>query len=181
MKLSIPAALGIFFVAFLFMLYSAPAQAFSSEQVNRYSFAKTDDGVAVYTLTFTLGGYTKDLYIPIVGIRDLPNRTRQNNFGFEMQAGYGDSPTDDGAVVALIVAKAEIIDGQYKVPAGESVTFKIVALFKTTEDESDTYRFKVTELPFFVGDDKEAQSFNPSELKYMHSSFEALRFLRDAE
>lgn len=179
MKVSIPMALGLFFVAFLFMLYTAPAEAFSKNQVDRYSFAKTDDGVAVYTLSFVLGGYSKDLYIPIIGVRGLVNGTRQNNFGFEMQAGYGENPSEDGQVTALMISNADIVNGQYKVPAGTSAAFKIVALFRTAKDESDTYRFKVTEFPFFIGDNKEAQSFTPSELKYMLSSFEALRFERD--
>jgi len=179
MKISIPFALGIFFAAFLFMLYTAPAQAFNKDQVERYSFSKSETGQAVYILSFELGGYSEDLYIPIVGERDLANGTRKNRFGFSLQPGYPNGHSDAGEAVSLMIAKAELVDGHYKIPAGESVAFKIISLFKVDEAEADTYKFTVTELPFFVGDEREAQSFNPSELKYMHSSFEELYFERD--
>jgi len=181
MKLSIPYALGIFFIAFLFMLYSAPAQAFSENQIERYSFSKNEIGQAVYTLSFKLGGHSNDLYVPIVGQRDLANGSRKNRFGFSLQPGYVSENVSAGEAIALMIAKAEIIDGHYKIPAGESVVFKIVSIFKVDEKETDTYKFSVTELPFFVGDEREPRSFNPSELKYMHSSFEALYFQRDTE
>ncbi len=181
MKLSIPAALGIFFAAFLFMLYTAPAEAFSKDQVDRYSFANTDTGQAVYTLSFVIGNSSKDLYIPIVGERDLANGTRKNRFGFSLEPGYEGGSSKAGEAIALIIAKAEIVDGYYKVPAGTSVAFKIVSLFKVKETEANTYKFIVTELPFFVGDTRDPRSFNPSELKYMKSNFEALYFERDTE
>ena len=181
MKLSIPYALGIFFAAFLFMLYTAPAEAFTRDQVDRFSFSNNENGQAVYTLSFMLGGMSKDLYIPIVGERDLTNGTRKNRFGFSLETGYPSAVTSNGTATALVISKAEMVDGFYKVPAGETEKFSIVSLFTVSEQESNIYKFTVTELPFFLGDSREARSFNLSELKTMNSSFEALRFQRDTQ
>ena len=181
MKLTIPYALGIFCAAFLFMLYSAPAEAFSKDQVDRYSFAKSEEGIAVYTLAFALGGFSKDTYIPVVGERDLANGARKDRFGYVINSGYPNEISTDGEVTSFLIASHEIVDGHYKIPAGTTGLFKIIALLNIDESESNTYQFSVTELPFFVGDKKEARSFNPSELKYMNSTFEALRFERDPE
>ena len=180
-KLSIPGAFGLLLVALLFMFSTAPAEAFEQHMVDRSSYSFSDQGIGVFELTIMIGGWSKDLYLPVVGERSLPFASRENRFGFELESGHPNEVSDAGDVTALMIAPFEIVDGYYKIPARTLASVKILAITHIDEADSNTYRFRVTELPFLEGADMTPGHFSSGEMKYLFTNHEPFHYEYDPE
>lgn len=167
--------------ALFILLLPVTAAAFQKGAVDRDSFSISDQGVGVFTLHIVVGAWNEDLYLPVVGERGLPFASRVNRFGFELESGYPHQVSDAGTVTALMVAPFEIVDGYYKIPARTLASVKIIALATIDESESNTYNFRITELPFLIGEDKRPGHFSNGEMKYLFTNKEAFHYEYDPE
>lgn len=166
--------------AALLLLSGSPAFAFSVNDVDRSAFANNEAGLAAYQITFTIGGRSEEVRIPVLGERGLQNGSRQNHFGYQIEARRPRTAiVDTGTSTALIVSKAPIEDGMYVVKPGERYTFMMLAVYKIGLGAGNEYRLRLIELPFFLGEDKTPQHFTPSELKYFYTEAEDLYFNSD--
>ena len=163
------------------MMAPTTSLAFEADMIDRDSVSYPELGVGIFTLDITIGGWSEDLYLPVVGERDLPFASREDRFGFVLETGYDQANADAGSVTALMVAPFEIVDGHYKIPARTLATVKIIALVTVDEEYGDTYGLRVTELPFLSGDDKTPGHFSQPEIKYLYTNKEPFHFERDPE
>lgn len=168
---------------FTLMLAGVPlaSHAFSKDTVDRDSVVSGDGMTAAFMLTVPMGGFNDDIYVPVQSKRNLAYGTRENHFGFTIESGFPSERTDDGTVASLAVSAAEIVDGFYKVPAGTQIPFTFLTLMNVSEAESNIYRYRLTELPFFIGQEREPRHFTTGELKYLVTNYEALNYERDTE
>jgi hypothetical protein len=156
------------------------AAAFSVDDVDRSAFANNEAGVAAYQISFTLGSRYEELRIPVVGERGLQNGSRQNHFGYQIEARRPRTAVvDTGTSTALILSKAPIENGMYVIEPGKRYTFMMLGVYKIGLGAGNEYRLRLIELPFFMGEEKEPQHFTPSELKYFYTEAEDLYYDSD--
>lgn len=133
-------------------------------QAAMYSGTLTNGaGDGAFIIGWQLQSREQDLYVPVQSTRNLPNGTRTNHFGYQLEA--DGQVTDVGSTTALMVSNAKIVDGMYRVPAGETATFFAISYGKFKSPDTEAYAMRLIEVPFFVGADREVQNFNPSELR----------------
>lgn len=163
----------------VFTLQSGTALAFPKDTVDRDSFSRPELGIGVFELTFPVGGWSKDLYIPVVGEQNLPYGSRIRKFGYTFER--SGTTTDTATGTALILSNAEMVDGFYRIPAGTTAWLTVLAIASADEKDGDLYRMRVTELPFFLGDDRLPGHFTNGEMKYLTTNSEPLHYTRDPE
>jgi len=89
--------------------------------------------------------------------------------------------SDAGTATALIIASAPIEDGYYVIPAGRFVAATVLAVLTVPEEEGNTYRFSVTNLPFLLGQQETPGHYSDAELIPLSTKYEALHYQRDSE
>ncbi len=147
--------------AFLMLLSPSASEAyFTTGQTATMLNAQN----AVFTISYKFGHDDKDMYLPATAIRTnspLADGTTLT-YGFYEN---GDYSKENGVAQAVILSKAPIVNGMYKIAKGTVETFTLLALLstETTELEAD-YALHVDVLPFMI--EKENQHLNPSELQY---------------
>lgn len=154
--------------------------AFTQGSVDRNGIASADTMTAAFSITVPVGGFSDDIYIPVLGVRSGQLIAASTTFTFEIEAGYGEGDTD-GVVTALAISQAEIVDGMYRIPANTRIPMTFIGLMRVSDSESDIYRMRITELPFYIGDNRETRGYSSGELKYLVTNYEALNFIQDPE
>lgn len=121
---------------------------------------------SLYTIDYYFGSQREPLFMPAVAIRDLTPGSNPNALGYEVLVD-GETPTDVGTAAAVIVGDVPVVDGMYKVPAGQNGHFTLYLLLTTDNDTPEAdYALHVTKLPFFRGEIKNAQALNIHELTH---------------
>lgn len=177
----IPTAFSLFVTISLFTTGVTSVEAFNKDAIDRESFSHVDKGVGVYMLTIPLGAWSEDLYIPVMGERDLPFASRINRFGFALESGFPQETSDAGTAMGFVIANAPIVDGYYKFPARTLASMKVLVVANVDEDAGNIYRLRITDLPFLRGEEKTPGHFSTGEMKYLYTNYEALHYERDSE
>ncbi len=121
----------------------------------------------LYTVTYSFGHGSRDLYLPIGTERDLAYGDSSDRLGYSVTDGAGGT-TDAASTAALVFSDATIENGQYLVPAGTRSTFTFVAFVRTPAEAAATdYGIKVNHLPFtmVVDGNSTDQQLNQVELR----------------
>jgi hypothetical protein len=136
------------------------------------SATKLTDDTILFTVSYRFGFSDRELYMPIMAIRDTIGSTTQNTARYTIldkndQALRGGT---SNAIVLTDLAKAEIRDDQYYLEPGEVATFTLVALLTIPAEEqpNEKWSLLMSHLPFTTIKDGKAlfQHLNPSELQY---------------
>lgn len=168
----------------LLVMGSTEANAFSKDAVTQYSVANSDAGTAVYELQVMLGGYGYDMYVPVVGEYGIANGTGGHTFGYQLERGHQGDESFVASSTALLIPAGRplpVVDGMYKIPKYSTHLFRFIVFAAVAPEYGDTYRMRITELPFYFGDERLARYYTTGELKYMVTTAEPLHFTRDPE
>lgn len=148
---------------FAMIVFPAPTSAYVTTDQN---VVRLSDTAALFTITYQFGHKDLNFYMPIVPVRDLAHDSHSKNLGFEILED-GDNATTEGTATGIVLSGAPIVDGMYRTPADRFTQFMLVVLFTVPDEaEENDYALHVQELPFYMGDDREYQKLNPSELQY---------------
>jgi len=166
---------GVFAVALL--LPSTSMAYFTTAQ----SATKLTNDTILYTVTYKFGFENRELYMPIMAIREnsmfTPNKAStiphtkfviQNKDGSISTAGVASS------IVITNDKNIQIRDSQYYLPAGKVANFQLIALLtipKENQTDDMDLSLLVTSLPFKMIQDGTPipAQLNPSELQYYHT------------
>lgn len=150
-------------IAAFFTISSNTAYGYST---TAQSAIPLTEHAALFTITYKFGHQDHDVYLPIVATRDLAHGSMTKELGYEILEDSRDT-TDAGTAFGMVLSNAEIVDGMYKTKMGWGNTFTLVVLYTTPETlgEND-YALRVTDLPFYFGEKREAQQLNKTELQH---------------
>lgn len=112
----------------------------------------------LYSINFTWGFEDRDLLIPVMATRGLTGDTTAVSLGFELE-NEGGLRVKTGTTTAMVIANLPIENGYYRLKAGKSAKFTLLALH---ESASSTQKLKLhtTALPFkFDTKGKETKTF----------------------
>lgn len=136
---------------------------------SKQTAAPLTDTTGLYTITYSFGLPKQDIYLPIKTERNLMHGNGDSTLGYTVRT-ENNVIANDGIAAAIVLSDAEVKDGMYFVPAGESATFTLVAFYKAPAmTPMDGYKLQVEHLPFPVDlgeGDMQIRSLNPSELQY---------------
>lgn len=165
MKTALRSTLTSIFIAALFFLTLSVGNVsayFTTDQ----SATRVIKNTALYTVTYSFGASKEDLYMPVFAKRDLAHGSQEIALGYELLED-AEERVSYGTATGIVLSSEEIVDNMYRIPAGSNGTFTLFVLYSVDESEPEAdYALRVTELPFYRGDDRGALSLNPSELQY---------------
>lgn len=168
---------GVLTVAMLLIGLPGNASAYTvqSETAERLS-----DTLAVYTLTFAIGTNKNDFFIPTMAVSEQSGLVDGDNLIYEVVRDR-DHVATDVLSAASIYSSADRVGDFYRVPAGRSATFTLVALVATAPELSDAeYLIRVVDLPHYVGRERAKRAVsNPLLRTYITSGIELNTAWRD--
>jgi len=148
------------------MLLALPSERANAYFTTAQTAISATEQTALYTITYRFGLKNDDLYMPIIATRGLSHGSNQYALGYEILE-ESKAPTTTGISAGIVLSNAKIENGMYKVPKGRSASFTLFVIYSVEKLEEETdYALHVQELPFYVGDNKDARKLNPSELQY---------------
>ena len=119
---------------------------------------------AVLTVSYKFGHDDKDMYLPTTAVRAGSVTADGTSLTYGLYEN-GDDLKGNGVSQAVIISKAPVVDGMYKIAKGTVQTFTVLVLLSTNESELEAdYALHVDALPFKIETD--VQKLNPSELQY---------------
>ncbi|MEZ4200014.1 MAG: hypothetical protein R3B69_00190 [Candidatus Paceibacterota bacterium] len=126
-----------------------------------------DETTALFSITFSFGLASRDVYLPIRAVREQAWGEEVNTIGFTIVEDKVPH-SEAGSAAGVVISDAEVVGGElYRVPAGTRETFTFYVVMKTEPDDLEAdYAVLVTDLPFYRGAEQEYQHLNPSELQY---------------
>ena len=158
----IPTIIAQFSVFTLFLLVPASTSAYTSTAQHAIQISDTQ---ALYTVEFGFSTRENDFFIPIQAVANVPYGSDRDVVGFsviEDRAGVATDVTTH----SIILSDAEVVDGMYRIPAGETQLFTLVTFVTVPSDRPDAeYLIQVTSLPHYVGIDRERRFVNDVELR----------------
>ncbi len=120
---------------------------------------------AMYTVEFGFSTHSNDFFIPIRAIAGEPYGSARDVVGFDVIADRSRVATE-ASTHSIVVSDAEVVDGMYRIPAGETRFFTLVTFVSVPPEEPDAeYLIQVTSLPHYVGVDRERRTVNNIELR----------------
>lgn len=148
-----------------FALLLSPLGASAYETTDQRAI-KINETTAIYFIEYKFGHENHDFYMPVLAERDQEHGSEVKSIGFEVLED-GEEPTEIGSTQAIVLSNTPISNGMYKVPKGFSSTFTLAVILTTDEDDFENdYAIRVTDLPFYSGDDLEYMRLNTSELQH---------------
>ncbi|MEM9336488.1 MAG: hypothetical protein AAGA35_01360 [Patescibacteria group bacterium] len=126
----------------LFVLPQASQAYFTTDQ----SAFLISDNAALLTISYSFGFSSREALLPIAAVRG--ETESQAVLGYELLEDSRAS-TSVGTAAGIIVSDAEVRNGQYYIPAGQTADFTLVVVLTTepTDPEID-YALQVSHLPF---------------------------------
>lgn len=153
-----------FFALLLGVFFLAPGVAGAYVTTDQQVFP-LGENAALFTVEFRFGLQNDSVHLPVFAKRGLENGANAGMLGYDILAD-GETPTTLGESAAILLGSAAIQDGMYVVPEGRATRFTLVTVLVFPEDAPETdVALRVTELPFYVGEEKQARHMNNSELK----------------
>ena len=119
----------------------------------------------LYSVEFRWDFGDKDLLIPVSAYRSIPNNSPKNALGFELLSEHN-LRVKTGTTTAFVIADLPIENGYYHLKAGDTATFKLLALHETASS-TQKLKLQVTALPFmFINKTNTIHTYlHPQELK----------------
>ncbi|MEZ4195041.1 MAG: hypothetical protein R3B53_01420 [Candidatus Paceibacterota bacterium] len=162
---------GIFYVFVCVMvLFGATNNAQAYLTKGQTANLLPDKQGVLYTVTYDFGSASYDLYLPVVPERKSDNNDQARTLTYSLNDDR-DGETNYGVTTGVVLANAEIQNGQYFIPKGEARRLTLVVLMAMDEVlpvRSLDLAMQVTNLPFMMinGAVQVKAQLNPSELKY---------------
>lgn len=123
----------------------------------------------LFVIEYQFGHKHNDIYLPVVTKRGLAKESTEQQVGFTLRED-GEKVKDLGIANGLVLSKAPIVDGMYKIKKGTSQKLWLVVMLTTKKDDPTTnYALQVDKLPFLMGSNKsnlQTLELNSSELQY---------------
>jgi len=153
-----------YIVFFLVVWFLAPSFTHAYFTTDQKAYAVTNSSV-LFTITYSFGSPSHDTYMPIGVVRDLAWDSKTKNIGYEVLDGM--ERIKSGRTAGIVLSRAKIVDGMYKIPKGEAGSFTFFGIYTADQDmKKQDISIRVTELPFYWDDERQPLKLNPSELKY---------------
>ena len=131
--------------ALIVVCFSAPAVTQAYFTTNQQALAVTDT-TGFFTITYEFGFDTRDAYLPIAATRG--DSDHEKVLIYDIMADEEDV-VEDGTAAGMVLSTAEIRDGRYYIPAGETASFTLFVVYTAPEGETEEdYSVQVTHLPF---------------------------------
>lgn len=153
------------FVFFALLLLPLSSQAFTP---NTSSATRVTDDALMYTLTYELGFDKYELRTPVAAHFDKDSKGvgRETTYALLDQ---GETAIDLGATAGAVLSTAQIENGHYVVPKGETATFTLLVLVTLPEQVSENVDpvLTMTSLPFRLTGENDVvldRGLNASEL-----------------
>lgn len=149
-------------VAFVVTPASADAYFTTDQRATQINETTT-----LYAIEYKFGHQSNSYYLPARANRDQAWGTNNGQIGFSILED-GKRVTDAGNAVGVVISNSELTDDEmYKTPRGLLKTFTLYVILTTDPDAPEAdYAVKVTDLPFYLGDSREYQKLNETELRY---------------
>lgn len=125
------------------------------------------EDTALYSITYRFGLKDEPIWLPVFAERDLAFNSDAMKAGYQFIVDE-ETTLADGLSAGFVTSDATMQDGLYYVPAGEVRFFTLHVLLQVPSDypETDDVALNVSELPFYVGEDRRYERLNPPELQY---------------
>lgn len=138
--------------------------------ITGYAFVSTDqtgisvsDQTALYSITYRFGTTDRPFAVPYLAALDPAD----NELGFVILNDDGEVVPPPGPVSAAIVSSAAIRDGLYVLEPGQAASFTLyVALTLNADNREQDYAIQVTQLPTYLGTERQRVPMNASQLQY---------------
>jgi hypothetical protein len=159
-------------VVFGLILSTFPNNTFAYFTTNQEAF-RINDNLALFQIEYSFGKKDESVYLPVRAARDQKWGTKNQKIGFEILK--DGTVTDEGEAIGVVTAPVMFMpkdssNEQYVTPPGMAVRMSLYVVLEVPPSAtSSSYRVQVTDLPFYVGEKKEYQKLNPSELQYYRS------------
>ena len=150
----------------VFMVTAMPQSA-AAYKTHDQKAVRINEQTAFYTISYRFGIPQRDFYLPIGAVRDA---TKDDGFvlGYEFLED-GKTYTNKGTSAGIVLSDAEVVDGQYFIPAGKFRTFTLFVMLTTDETDPEMdYALHVNSLPFIgiINGERVDQKLYPTELQY---------------
>lgn len=161
----------------LFVLTAHPAHAQALSVTNMPSATggalKITPSAVLFTITFTLGSENGDMLVPATALRSINDELDTKFAHYYIEDKSGDIVTD-GTTAAILLSSEATLDGsRYRIPEGEKMTFTLLGLF-VTEEEDPAFRMRLRTIPFEIDGYIANQQYNRHELEKYRSAPAAL-------
>lgn len=100
----------------------------------------------LYSISFTWGFEDRDLLIPVLAKRGLAYDEASTTVGYELES-EGGLRVKTGTTTAFVIANLPIENGFYRLAAGETATFRLLALHEAASS-TQKLKLKASALPF---------------------------------
>lgn len=146
-----------------FVLTPATSEAYFTTSQTATQINET---TTLFAIEYKFGHQSDSYYLPARAVRDQVWGTDNSRVGFTVLED-GKRVTDAGSAVGVVISTAELTDDEmYKTPRGLLKTFTLYVILTTEPDTPEAdYAIKVTDLPFYLGDSREYQKLNETELR----------------
>lgn len=155
-----------FLAAFVLAALPSATQAYFTTGQTAESLTSN---AALFTIEYAFGLEEHDIHMPVVAVRNLSEENSRSKVGYTVHEN-GETVTTEGTAAAIVLSKAPIVDGMYKIQKGIAQKMTLLVLYVSDEDAlEEDYSLQVDWLPFNVdqGDGKfQELQLNPSELQY---------------
>lgn len=156
---------GSFFAFLLFVLSPLTTHAYFTTAQHAVALnAQT----ALFTIEYAFGLEDHDIYMPVLAVRNLSVENDAKNVGYTIREDEI-TVTTAGTATGIVLSKAPIVDGMYKLAKGAAHKMTLLVLYSTKVDAfEEDYALQVDSLPYTVDRETVMQKLqlNPSELTY---------------
>jgi hypothetical protein len=142
-----------FYLVALFLFVAAPQVSQAYLSTSQTSLRLNDNSI-LFFVEYEFGHENFSYQLPIKAER---GSKESDALGYDILKD-GKLRTNKGDVSAAVLSKAQIKDGKYMVPEGESASFILMAFLTLPKDRlasSTDYSLAVSSLPFEIGADGE--------------------------
>lgn len=156
---------GIFIAVLMVVLPHTSSAYFTTAQ----SATKLNEQSVLYTITYAFGLSDQDIYMPVLAERGLAWKSSIHKLGYSLTVN-GATSSSIGTAEGIVLSKAPIVNGMYKIAKGTGVSMTLLVLETTPKNTTKAaHALQVDQLPFYVDMGKKelkTRQLNPSELQY---------------
>jgi len=151
------------------LVFAALPHASEAYFTTNQAAIKLNQTTALFAIEYSFGLEKSDIYMPVLAVRNLTEENSRSTVGYSVRE-ESETVTTEGTAAGIVLSKAPIVDGMYKLEKGESHKMTLVVLYTTSSDaHEEDYALQMDWLPYNVdhnsGSLQELQ-LNPSELQY---------------
>ncbi len=154
------------FIGIFGLVNDANAYLTSNQEAHRIN-----EQLALFQIDYSFGSDDDSMYLPVRAARNQAWGTENYKIGFEIlkDGKVTNEGKANGVVIAPVIAipMENSSNERYVSNVGKALPMKFFVILEVEPSATTSrYQVQVTDLPFYVGEDKEYQKLNPSELQY---------------